>query len=212
LDVGLLIKGLVVGFVVAAPAGPIAILCLHRSIEQGHLSGIATGFGAALGDTVLGAIALFGFGFVAGFISEEQAPLRLGGGLLLCALGIVTFLRRPKTGVFVEDHISLIGAFVGAFALTLANPVTILAFLAIFTAIGIEHLVFQRIDAVALIAAILTGAAAWWMLLAVGAALFRDRFTEKVLIWVTRVSGLIIVGFGVAAIVSGAAKLIAGAA
>lgn len=211
-DVGLLIKGLVVGFVVAAPAGPIAVLCLHRSIEEGHLSGIATGLGAALGDTVFGALALFGVGYVAGFIASEQVWVRLGGGLVLIALGITTFLRRPRPGAFVEDHITLIGAFAGAFALTLANPITILAFLAIFSAIGVEQLAGQRVDEVTLIAGILAGATAWWMLLAVGAALFRDRFTEKGLIWVTRVSGLIIVGFGVAALVSGGIKLIAGTA
>jgi threonine/homoserine/homoserine lactone efflux protein len=209
---GLLIKGLVVGFVVAAPAGPIAVMCLHRSIEEGHLSGIATGIGAALGDTVFGALALFGVGYVAAFISSEQIPLRLGGGVVLCALGIVTFLRRPRPGTFVEDHITLIGAFAGAFALTLANPITILAFLAIFSAIGVEHLAGQRVDAVTLIAGILAGSTAWWMLLAVGAALFRDRFTEKGLIWITRISGLVIVGFGVAALVSGIGRLISGTA
>ena len=203
-DVALLIKGIVVGFVVAAPAGPIAVLCLHRSIEEGHLSGVATGLGAALGDTVFGAIALFGVGFAAQFLASEQTLVRLGGGLVLIVLGVTTFLRKPKTGAFVEDHITLIGAFAGAFALTLANPITILAFLAIFSAIGVEHLAGHRADSLALVIGILGGATAWWMSLALGAALFRDRFTEKGLIWVTRVSGLLIVGFGVAAIVSGA--------
>ncbi|MEX2649547.1 MAG: LysE family transporter [Alphaproteobacteria bacterium] len=211
MDLGLLLKGLVVGFVVAAPAGPIAMMCLHRSIEEGRLSGIATGLGAALADTVYGMIAALGVGYVAAFIVSEQVPIRFGGGVLLCALGLITFVRKPRIRALVEDHITLIGAFMTAFALTLANPFTILAFVAIFSALGVEHLVGHRLDAASLIIGVLGGATAWWMLLAIGAALFRDRFTDRGLIWVTRVSGLAIAGFGVAALVSGVGRLVAGA-
>lgn len=210
MDLGLLIKGLVVGFVVAAPAGPIALLCLHRSIEEGHLRGVATGLGAALADTVFGAVAALGVGYVGEFLVSEQVPLRLGGGLVLCGLGVMTFLRKPRPGTFVEDHISLLSAFAGAFVLTLANPITILAFFAIFSSLGVEHLIGHRVDAAALISGVLLGATAWWMSLAIGASLFRDRFTEKGLVWVTRVSGLAIVGFGVAALVSGIGRLVVG--
>jgi threonine/homoserine/homoserine lactone efflux protein len=207
MELGLFLKGLVVGFVVAAPAGPIAVMCLHRAIEEGRLSGIATGLGAALADTVFGAVAALGVGYVSDFIVNEQMPIRFIGGIVLCVMGLVTFLRKPRIGSFVDDHVTLIGAFATAFALTMTNPITILAFFAIFSALGVEHLVGQRLDAATLIVGLLGGATAWWMMLAIGAALFRDRFTDRGLIWVARVSGLVIVGFGVAALISGVARL-----
>lgn len=208
MDLGLVLKGLVIGFVIAVPAGPVAMMCVHRSIEEGHLRGIATGIGAALGDTVFGALAALGIGYVSEVIANEQVSLRLGAGVVLCVLGAVTFLRRPRFGVFVEDHISLISAFAGGFALTLANPITILAFLAVFSALGVNELIATRADAAALIFGLLVGATAWWMALAGGSSLFRDRFSEKGLVTVTRVSGLVIVGFGVAALVDGFVLLI----
>ncbi|MGH6718056.1 MAG: LysE family translocator [Alphaproteobacteria bacterium] len=207
MDLGLVLKGLVVGFVIAMPAGPIAMMCVHRSIEEGHLRGIATGIGAALADTVFGAVAVLGVGYVVAFIDSEQTLLRFAAGAVLCVLGVVTFLRRPRFGAFVEDHISLLSAFAGAFALTLANPITMLAFIAVFSALGVDQLIANRANAVALISGVLVGAATWWMALAVGSALFRDRFSEKGLAMVTRVSGLVIVGFGVAALVDGVIRL-----
>ena len=210
MDLGLLLKGLVVGFVVAAPAGPVAMLCLHRTIEEGRLSGIATGLGAAVADTFYGGLAALGVGFVADFVATEATPLRLGGGVLLCVLGLATLLRRPRLGPVADDHLTLLGSFASAFALTLANPFTILAFVAIFTGLGLEVLADQRLDAAALVGGVLVGALLWWMTLAVGSALFRHRFTERGLMWVTRSSGLVILGFGVAALASGVSRGLAG--
>ncbi len=110
----------------------------------------------------------------------------------------------------VDDHLTLIGSAASAFALTLFNPITIFAFIAIFSGAGLAGTAVHRIDGLALLLGVLGGATAWWMLLAVGTALFRDRFTEKGLIWVTRVSSLAIFGFGVAGVASGLRRLLGG--
>jgi threonine/homoserine/homoserine lactone efflux protein len=207
MDITLAIKGAVIGFVVAAPGGPIAVLCIHRTIGEGRLSGLATGLGAALADTVYGGLAAFGLSFVTRVLIDEQSYLRLAGGLLLCALGAATLLRRPTIREDLDDHLTLLGSFASAFALTLANPITVLAFLAIYTGFGLGHIAGHRIDGATLVAGVFLGAAAWWLLVTIGTALFRDRFTDKGLLWITRASGLAIIGFGVVGLASGIARL-----
>ena len=207
MDVTLVIKGAIVGFVVATPAGPIAMLCIHRTLDEGRLSGIATGLGAALADTALGALAALGVTFVTDVIASDQVYLRLAGGLVLCVLGAAAFVRRPKIGTIVEDHLSLLRSFASAFALTIVNPLTIVAFLAIFTGLGLGGITAHRLDAMTLILGVFAGAAAFWMLLAVGTALFRDRFTDKGLLWMTRGSGIVILTFGLVGLASGISRL-----
>lgn len=208
MDLSLLVKGAIIGFVVAAPAGPIAVLCLHRTLDEGRLSGFATGLGAALADTVYGAIAAFGVGAIGSLLLADLVYFRIGGGAVVIALGIVTFFRKPRLGAVRDDHLSLLGSFASAFALTLANPITILAFLAIFAGLGMERATGSGLDGLTLIASVFAGAAAWWMLLTAGAALFRHRFTEKGLSWVTRTSGIAIAGFGVLGVLTGVVRLL----
>jgi threonine/homoserine/homoserine lactone efflux protein len=210
MDVLLIVKGAVIGFVVAAPAGPIAFLCIHRTLGEGRLSGIATGLGAAFADTVLGAVALFGVGLVADVLAGDQAYLRLVGGLIVCGLGVVTLFRRARVGATVDDHLTLIGSLVSGFGLTLVNPITIFAFLALFSGAGLGGLAVHRANGLTLILGVLGGTTTWWMLLPVGTALFRGSFTDKGLLWVTRVSGVAIAGFGVAGVISGLHRLLDG--
>jgi threonine/homoserine/homoserine lactone efflux protein len=208
MDLLLVVKGAVIGFVVAAPAGPIAVLCVHRTLGEGRLSGIATGLGAALADTLLGALALFGVGLVAEILAEDRPWLRLVGGLVVVGLGVATWFRDVKAGAVADDHLTLIQSFASAFALTLLNPITIFAFVAILSGAGLGGLAVHRADGATLVLGVFAGATGWWMLLAIGTALFRDRFTDKGLLWVTRVSGLAIVGFGVAGIATGLRRLV----
>lgn len=210
MDVLLIVKGAVIGFAVAAPAGPIAFLCIHRTLGEGRLSGIATGLGAALADTVLGAVALFGVGLVADVLAADQAYLRLVGGLIVCGLGIIILFRPARMGKTADDHLTLIGSLVSGFALTLVNPITLIAFVALFSGAGLGDLVVHRADGLTLVLGVLGGTTAWWMLLAVGTALFRGSFTDKGLLWVTRISGFAITGFGVAGVISGLRRLLDG--
>jgi len=125
-------KGLIIGFSIAAPVGPIGMLCIRRTLVYGRLSGLVSGLGAATADAVYGSIAAFGLAFVATFLVNQQGWLHLVGGLFLCYLGIKAFLAKPATATTTPESISLASDYASTFFLTLTNPLTILSFAAVF--------------------------------------------------------------------------------
>ena len=134
-----LLRGLVIGFSIAAPVGPIGVLCIRRTLADGRATGLAVGLGAAAADAVYGAVAGFGLTAVSGLLASHEGLLRLVGGLFLCYLGIRTFLSRPADHAARAGGTGLLGAFAATFGLTLANPATILSFVAVFAGLGIAR-------------------------------------------------------------------------
>lgn len=200
MDVEFLVTGIVVGFLVAAPVGPVAVLCIQRTLLDGRLVGYATGVGAALADTVFGALAVFSVAVVESFLNEHRPIVQLLGGLVLVGFGLRTMLvapaRRDDTAVAV-DHLSLLQALVSAFLVTIVNPITILAFVSIFAAIHISASVEGLWVSWTVVLGVLAGALAWWWMLASLSSVLRQRFTERGLRWLNAVSGAVILGFGV---------------
>lgn len=203
MDFALFITGIVVGFMVAAPVGPVAVLCIHRTLADGRLVGYATGIGAALGDTVFGALAVFSVAFVESTMINHRPIMQFVGGLVLIGLGVRTVLaggtRKPESEVTpaTVDHVTLLQACVSAFAITVFNPITIVAFISIFAAIGVSSSADGLVDAWTVIIGVLIGALAWWWLLASIASVMRQRFTESRLRWLNAVSGVVILSFGI---------------
>lgn len=203
MDVDYFLRGLIIGFSIAAPVGPIGVLCIRRTITNGLLSGLVSGLGAATADAIYGSIAAFGLAFVSGYLINQQVWLRVIGGLFLCYLGIRIFLALP-----VEDleeaprGKGLLGDYASTFILTLTNPLTILSFAAIFAGLGLADADLGRFTAVVMVVGVFLGSAAWWLLLSSGTNLFRRRFNRTALLWVNRVSGVIITTFGVAVLLS----------
>jgi threonine/homoserine/homoserine lactone efflux protein len=192
----LFLKGIFVGFIIAAPVGPVGIMCIHRAIAQGKLAGYISGLGAALADTVFGAIAAFGVGFLLGPLVDYSNWLRLGGGILLCLLGLRSLLARKVPPPATRDREKLVSDFASAFAVTLTNPITIVSFAAIFASINIPHVADTPRLGVLLCIGVFAGAATWWFLLTLVASLFHGRVAERGVLWITRISGGIIVFFG----------------
>src|SRR5262245_48765810 len=126
----LFIKGLVVGFLIAAPVGPVNVMCVRRTIMHGRLVGLVSGMGAATADTIFGAIAAFGLSFVYELIMHERFWLGLGGGILLLVMGVRTLLAEPPRATDTADPPNLLGDYTSTLFLTLTNPVTIVSFLA----------------------------------------------------------------------------------
>ena len=91
----LLLSGILIGFSIAAPVGPIGVLCIRRTLAEGHAAGFISGLGAATADAIYGCIAGFGLTLVARFLMDQQVWLRLFGGAFLCYLGVKTVLSRP---------------------------------------------------------------------------------------------------------------------
>ena len=130
-------RGLIIGFSIAAPVGPIGVLCIHRTLTKGRIIGLISGFGAATADAIYGCIAGFGLTFISSFLLSYQVWLRLFGGGFLCYLGITTFFAKPEKRVTSTKDKNFIGAYISTLLLTLSNPMTILAYVAIFAGLGI---------------------------------------------------------------------------
>ena len=195
----LLIQGLIIGFSIAAPVGPIGVLCIRRTLAFGRASGLVSGLGAATADAVYGSVAALGLNFISSFLVGQQTGLRLVGGGFLCYLGARTLLARPAQHAASARGNGLLGAYGSTFVLTLTNPMTILSFAAIFAGLGIGSAAGDYAAAVVLVLGVFLGSASWWLLLSGGVSLVRGRFNSRWLGWVNRVSGAIILGFGLLA-------------
>jgi threonine/homoserine/homoserine lactone efflux protein len=202
MDISFLLRGLIIGFSIAAPVGPIGVLCIRRTLAEGHASGLVSGLGAATADAIYGCISGFGLTFISGILISQQVWLRLVGGGFLCYLGVKTFLARPAEQAASAEANGLVGAYASTFFLTLTNPMTILSFAAIFAGLGVASANANYVSAAVLVLGVFIGSALWWLILSGGVGLFRARFNPHGLRWVNRISGVIITGFGLLALLS----------
>ncbi|WP_413166094.1 LysE family translocator [Capilliphycus salinus ALCB114379] len=200
MEMSFFFKGLLVGFSIAAPVGPIGVLCIRRSLTYGKMTGFVSGLGAATADAMYGCIAGFGLSFISNFLVAQQIWFKIIGGLFLGYLGLKTFLEKPaKEAAKSTENF---GVFASTFFLTITNPMTILSFLAIFAGLGLAT-ANHYFDAVILVLGVFLGSASWWLLLASGVSLFREKFSDRILQAVNQVSGIIILAFGIIALVTG---------
>ena len=194
-----LLKGMLVGIVIAVPAGPVGVLCIRRTIFHGRLAGFISGLGAASADAVFGIIAGFGLTVVSDLLLDYQDWLRLGGAGFLLYIGISAFTADPLRGTQSQrDPEGLIADYASAFALTITNPITILAFLAIFAGIGFSGREATLSRAGILVLGVWLGSLLWWAGLALGAGAVRLSFERRHLVWINRGSGGILALCGVA--------------
>lgn len=197
-------KGLGAGFVVAAPVGPVAVLCIRRTLARGAMSGYATGLGAAIADTCYGIIAAYGVSFLAGLMLDHEFWFRLVGGVVLLVLALKTLLAGPAEARNGKSN-DLVGDFLSALVVTGTNPVTIIAFGVVFATIGVVAAGETFDWAQALIAGVFVGSALWWAMLTGVAGLFRRAINQSGLRWVNRVSAAVILICGIVVLVSAAA-------
>ncbi len=189
-----LLKGVLVGIIIAVPTGPVGVLCIRRTILHGRLAGFVSGLGAASADAVFGIIAGFGLTFVSDVLLGFQDWLRLGGAAFLLYIGVAALRGDPLAGSRQQrDPETLLADYASTFALTLTNPITILAFLAIFAAIGFTGAEATLGRAAILVLGVWLGSLLWWAGLALGAGLMRTSFDRHHLIWINRGSGGILV-------------------
>jgi len=178
------------------------VLCIRRTLAEGRWMGFATGMGAAAADGLYGLAAGLGLTSVTQLLTGQQRWIRLIGGLFLLALGARTFLSRPAGEAAAASGGGLAAAFGTTFLLTITNPMTILSFVAAFAGLGLGAVATGVTTAVLLVTGVVAGSAAWWLTLSGVVGALRDRFDGRALAWVNRVSGMIIAGFGVAALAS----------
>jgi threonine/homoserine/homoserine lactone efflux protein len=193
----LLLKGFLLGFSIAAPVGPIGILCIRRTLADGRLTGFLSGLGAATADMFYGAIAAFGLTALMSLLVDQQDWLRVIGGLFLLYLGIRTFLTKPAEQSANARATNLFSAYASTFALTVTNPMTILSFIGMFSAVLPADTTVNAASSVSIVLGVFLGSAAWWLSLSGLVSLAREKFTPAWLQWVNRLSGIIITGFAI---------------
>jgi threonine/homoserine/homoserine lactone efflux protein len=194
-----MLKGLAIGFSIAAPVGPIGVLCIRRSLRDGMAAGFVTGLGAATADAAYGAVAGFGLTAISGFLIGQRFWIGLLGGAFLCYLGVRTFLSTPAAEAAPEKGDRFLAVYASTLFLTLANPATILSFAVIFTAFGLGASTDYP-AATSLVLGVFLGSALWWLILSGGVGLFRSRADSTGMRVVNRVSGVVLVAFGIYAL------------
>ena len=200
MDITFFIKGLVIGFSIAAPVGPIGLLCIRRTLAKGRASGLFSGLGAATADAIYGCIAGFGLTFISSFLIRQQVWLALLGGGFLCYLGLKTMWAKPAQQAALAKGDGLVAAYASTFFLTLTNPITIISFAAIFSGLGLASASGNYLSAGVLVWGVFVGSALWWFILSGGVGIFREKLNLQGWRWVNIISGAIITGFGLFAL------------
>ena len=202
--IDLFLKGLVIGFCIAAPVGPIGILCINRSLHGGFKSGFFTGCGAATADGVYGLIAGLGLTTMALFLTQQKMIIQLIGGLFLIYLAIRTMLTKPATkeARTIKSN-NLIGDYISTFFITITNPMTILSFIAVFAGLGLgtSHVAYSK--GLLLVCGVIAGSLSWWLILTFFVAnILRHRMNALWLKSIAFLSGFILMMFGLFALIS----------
>ena len=201
MDTALFVRGILIGLAIAAPVGPIGVLCIRRTLAEGRMAGLVSGLGAATADAFYGAVAGFGLTFISTFLVSQQFWLRLIGGLFLLYLGVRTFLSVPSQSSAEGNGRGLAGMYLSTVALTLTNPLTILSFAVVFAGLGLGTGSADYVAAGLLVLGVFCGSGLWWLLLSGGVSLLRGRFSYRGLWWVNRISGILILTFGIVALI-----------
>jgi threonine/homoserine/homoserine lactone efflux protein len=188
-----LIKGLIIGFSIAAAIGPIAMLCVSRTIKSGKMSGFLSGLGAATADGLYAMLAGLGAALIIDFLGDYKTLFFLISGLFLLYLGIKTFTTKISPTKKPTSTKSYLKDYFSTFILTIINPATILSFMAVFGALKIE--IMSSISLFVLGAFL--GSSIWYLILCTGIDHLSHKFSHKVLSLSNKASGMVIGGFGI---------------
>ena len=191
-NLSLFLRAFLIGISIAAPVGPIGVLCIRRTLSNGKLAGFLSGMGAATADMVYGAIAAFGLTVLTNLLVKNAFWLQLIGGLFLLYLGIKTFLEKPADRAAQAKQGGYFSMYLSTFFLTITNPITILSFAAIFAGTMIGRNIGSPLM---MVAGVFAGSASWWLALSFGIGLMRDRVNQTHMTWINRISGMIIILF-----------------
>ncbi|MBK1665348.1 lysine transporter LysE [Rhodospirillum rubrum] len=193
-----MIKGMAVGLAIAAPVGPVGVLCIRKALADGRLAAFVAGMGAAVADTFYGAVAGLGLGLISDFLTQNKNALSVVGGLFLLVLGVRTLRRPPLVLPATSSRIGLLKDFLSTFTITMTNPATILAFMAVFASFSLAGFDRDKVDASLVILGVFLGSSLWWATLAAAAGAVRSHFTPLWLDWLNKMSGGLLLIFGVA--------------
>jgi threonine/homoserine/homoserine lactone efflux protein len=201
-ETGAFINGIIIGVALAAPVGPIAFVCIQRSLAYGRLHGIASGLGIATADTFYAAVTAFGLALISDFLLARQWFFRLFGGLALIVVGIKIFLAGPPEITPAPENESFIADYSTMLALTLANPLTIVFFTIIIPGFGVVLSGSTGITPALFVTGVFLGEMGWWVFLCGTLGSMREYLTRERLHLINRLAGVVIAVFGAVMIAS----------
>lgn len=198
-----LLQSLVVGFIMAAPVGPVGVLCIRRTIRYGWLSGFTTGLGVALADSVYGALASLGLTSLSTTLVSHEQILKLVGGVILLVMGVSIYRTPAPKGEGETSRLKHIRNFFSALVLAFTNPLTILSFAAVYIGLGLGAQTEGNIlYAVTFVVGVFIGSCGWWLLLSLGTEQIKQRFTSDYFLKINHICGVVIGLFGVGTLLS----------
>ena len=195
-------RGALIGLAIAAPVGPIGMLVIRRTLAEGRLLGLLTGLGAAAADALYGCVGAFGLTFISGLLMGYAFWTKLIGGAFLVYLGISTFRAKPREESTGISNVRYAAAFLSTMVLTLANPATILSFMAVFAGLGLGTKSGDYGAAGVVVGGVFLGSAIWWLMLSGSVGLLKHRINPTAMVWINRSSGVFLFGFGAIALLS----------
>jgi len=187
-------KSLSIGLAVAAPVGPMSLLCIHRTLDNGQAAGLVFGAGVAAADLTYAAMAAFGVTAISSVLLAGTFWIKLVGSLLLLALGVRIALATPQADDRARSADSGSRAFLTAYGLTMANPPTILFFAGIFASVASIASASQSLT---FAAGVFAGSMLWWTILTTLVSKSAALFRPPVMLWINRISGVVLIGFAV---------------
>jgi len=188
--------GILIGVIVAAPMGPVNIICIRRSLSMGPMRAWIAGLGAAVADTIFGGIAAVGMTSVTTLIEKHYVTFELVGGTIMIVVAINIWFKHPHMTDVKQRFGDPAKAFLGAFILTMTNPMTVLGFIALFAGLGLGDLGDNLINAALITGGVFIGSAGWFLALSEFIGLVKKKVSDDYLVLINRVSAAIILGFG----------------
>ena len=197
-----ILKGVVIGFALAAPVGPLGVLCIRRTLAYGSKRGLIVGLGAAIADILYGLVAAFGITLISDFIYHEQQWIRIIGGFFLIILGYHAFRSHPSTNTKINGTNGHIRAFFSTFIIALTNPMTLFSFAAVFASVGLGDISDNFIFTLFLVIGIFFGTMSWFTILTSLVHFFREKISADGISLVNKIAGVILILFGIVAMFS----------
>ena len=196
MDPSIFIQGMIIGLTLAVPVGPIALMCIQRAVTDGRLHGIVSGIGVATADSFYAGVTFFGLTAISGLIIAHQVSLRLAAGVVLVLVGIRIFLTMPAPLIVKTEHETYVKDYLSMVAIAIANPLTLIFFVAILPGFGVVFYENSVLSASEFVGGIFFGSTLWWIVLCGSIGSVRSRISAEHLRLINRISGMLIVCFG----------------
>jgi len=197
MDPSIFIQGMIIGLTLAVPVGPIALMCIQRAVTDGRLHGIVSGIGVATADSFYAGVTFFGLTAISGLIIAHQVSLRLAAGVVLILVGIRIFLTMPAPLIVKTEHETYVKDYLSMVAIAIANPLTLIFFVAILPGFGVVFYENSVLSASEFVGGVFFGSTLWWIVLCGSIGSVRSRISAEHLRLINRISGMLIVCFGV---------------